>query len=587
MDKTFHKIVLGVGTFIMVTGVMAVILGPSEEPASFNNVNLSAFHSSHFFELREAIEKSITQVELPELDEAESLQIGITSHHLPTALPLISKFYQTLLNTDGPRDVFVILGPDHWERGHTSVSTSLHSFVTPFGVLEAETGIIDDLLSSGVAIDNEALEAEHSIGVQTIFIKLFFPEAKIVPLVLRASTDEKDINHIVQVLAKYKEKITVVASVDFSHYRPYQEARVLDQESKEMLEGFDFDSFNLEHCDSPAVLKIIGKFTSISGATKVKVLDLANSYDFTRARESTTGYINAVIGEKGLFKETTLMFVGDIMLSRAVGQKMRGEENFRWPFEEIKEYLGWADLLFGNLECPVTVGRPIRSGEMVFRADPEVVQGLKWAGFDVLSLANNHTPNWGQQGLKDTFKNLDDAGISYVGAGVDITQALEPKVLEVDGIKIAFLAFNDSDVVPVSYQATDTRAGTAFMRTSQMKEKVGEAKEKADLVVVSMHSGTEYAYQPNNRQINFTQSAIEAGADLVVGHHPHVIQKTEKYKDGWVAYSLGNFVFDQNFSEPTRRGQILEVTLEEGEIKKVKTIDIRINDFYQPELIFK
>jgi len=288
-----------------------------------------------------------------------------------------------------------------------------------------------------------------------------------------------------------------------------------------------------------------------------------------------------------LEKSTTLMFVGDIMLSRAVGRKMRLEENFRWPFEKIKEYLRWADLLFGNLECPITEGRPIRSGEMVFRADPEVVEGLKWTGFDILSLANNHTMNWGELGLKDTFKYLDDAGISYVGAGIDITQALEPKILEVDGLKIAFLAFNDSDVVPISYEATDTRAGTAFMRILQMKEKVGEAKEKADLVVVSMHSGTEYAYQPNNRQINFAKSAIEAGADLVVGHHPHVIQKTEEHEDGWVAYSLGNFVFDQTFSERTRRGQILEVIVEEGKIKEVKTTDVRINDFYQPELISK
>ncbi len=284
-------------------------------------------------------------------------------------------------------------------------------------------------------------------------------------------------------------------------------------------------------------------------------------------------------------KTSTLMFVGDIMLSRSVGQKMKQGENFKWPFEKIRNYLHWADLLFGNLECPVTVGRPIISGEMVFRADPEVARGLAWAGFDILSLANNHTPNWGELGLKDTFKYLDEAGISYVGAGGNISQALEPKILKLDNIEIAFLAFNDSDVVSVSYEAAETRPGTAFMRIPRMIEKVKEAKEKADLVIVSMHSGYEYAYQPNSRQINFAQSAIDAGADLVIGHHPHVVQKIEEYGDGWIAYSLGNFVFDQTFSEPTRRGQILEVILEEGKIKEVKPIDIRINDSYQPELI--
>jgi len=284
-------------------------------------------------------------------------------------------------------------------------------------------------------------------------------------------------------------------------------------------------------------------------------------------------------------KTSTLMFVGDIMLSRSVGEKMRQEENFKWPFEKIIDHLRWADFLFGNLECPITAGRPIISGEMVFRADPEVARGLSWAGFDILSLANNHTMNWGELGLKDTFKYLEEAGISYVGAGDNIDEALEPKILEMGDTKIAILAFNDSNVVPASYEATETRPGTAFMRIPRMIEKVKRAKEKADLVIVSMHSGYEYAYQPNSRQINFARKSIDAGAGLVIGHHPHVVQKIEEYKDGWIAYSLGNFIFDQTFSERTRRGQILEVILKDGKIKEVKSVDIRINDFFQPELI--
>lgn len=117
-----------------------------------------------------------------------------------------------------------------------------------------------------------------------------------------------------------------------------------------------------------------------------------------------------------------------------------------------------------------------------------------------------------------------------------------------------------------------------------MEKAIREAKNLADLVVVSMHYGEEYVLEPDNLQVSISRAAIDAGADLVVGHHPHVVQKTEKYKEGYIAYSLGNFVFDQEFSEETMNGLILKAVIKDKKIKEVILVEIKINQFFQPEI---
>jgi len=281
-------------------------------------------------------------------------------------------------------------------------------------------------------------------------------------------------------------------------------------------------------------------------------------------------------------ERVSLVAVGDIMLSRNVAQKMRQHQDYRYPFLKMANFLKKADITFGNLETAITPGRIIQTGDMVFRTDPEAVEGLKYAGFDVLSLANNHTPNFGEKGLTDTFDYLKEVGISYVGAGNNISEAASPVIKEVRGIKFAFLAYNDSDVVPSYYQATKTRIGTAFMNIDRMVADVKQAKQKADFVIVSMHSGTEYTLKPNLRQINFAHQAIDAGANLVLGHHPHVIQTFEKYKDGYIFYSLGNFVFDQMWSQNTREGLIIEAVFNKTKIVGIEFYPVIIEDFSQP-----
>jgi len=286
-------------------------------------------------------------------------------------------------------------------------------------------------------------------------------------------------------------------------------------------------------------------------------------------------------------EEVSLVAVGDISYSRGVERIVRKENNVNYPFLKIQDYLKSADLVFGNLETPITQGSGIPDFEMIFRSNPGTEKALKQGGFSILSLANNHTPNFGEKGLKDTFNFLENAGIKYVGAGQNEQEAYRPVYIENKGIKFAFLAYNDSDVVPAYYGASANRAGTAFMRIDKMTEVVKEAKQKADFVIVSMHAGIEYTGKPNNSQINFAHAAVDAGADLVIGHHPHVVQTLEKYKGKYIFYSLGNFVFDQPQSEETKEGLAIKVYFAKNGINKISLLPVVMKNLAQPEMVNK
>jgi poly-gamma-glutamate capsule biosynthesis protein CapA/YwtB (metallophosphatase superfamily) len=283
-------------------------------------------------------------------------------------------------------------------------------------------------------------------------------------------------------------------------------------------------------------------------------------------------------------KHVRLVAVGDIMLSRMVDRRMH-QYGYDYPFASSSELFANADIVFGNLETPITEGDPVAMTSMRFRADPEAVPALKRAGFTILSIANNHTPDYGEQGVLDTVTHLKNAGIAFAGAGATASDAYAPAYLFVEPYTFAFFAYNDSDVVPTTYKASEERAGTAFMDIPRMQKDVREAKETADFVIVSMHSGNEYEPTPNTRQTAFAHSAIDAGADVVIGHHPHVVQTMEVYKEKYIFYSLGNFIFDQMFSDETREGIVLGLTFGKDGVEDFDTTPVRIYDYAQPRVI--
>ena len=278
----------------------------------------------------------------------------------------------------------------------------------------------------------------------------------------------------------------------------------------------------------------------------------------------------------------TFLFVGDIMLSRKIGAIMAEKNDWTYPFLEIKNVLEEADLVVGNLEGPIS-SRGTKLGSIYsFRADPRAVAGLSSAPVGVVSLANNHVWDYGREALSETLDILKTAGIDYIGAGVDYVEAHQPVIRDVKGTKIAFLGY--TNLVPVGITGEKSAPVVAFLDLKQVVPDIARAKELADLVVVSFHWGDEYETKHNRSQEEIAHTVIDAGADLVIGHHPHVGQEIEEYHGGYIAYSLGNFVFDQNFSADTRTGLILEVTLKNKKIDQVESQRIKFTSTYQPVL---
>lgn len=277
--------------------------------------------------------------------------------------------------------------------------------------------------------------------------------------------------------------------------------------------------------------------------------------------------------------EIVLAAVGDIMLARSVGRALE-RNGAASPFAAVVDYLANADVTVGNLECAVAAsGQPQRKS-YTFRAPPVAAQVLAAAGFDVVSMANNHAMDYGADALLESLALLGAAGVRVVGAGADAEAAHRPAILDVRGLRLAFLAYVN---VPVEYGGFDTRRweagedrpGLAWGSAAAIERDVAQARRQADLVIVLLHSGYEGRTAPNRVQQELARAAIDAGAALVIGSHPHVLQGMERYGRGWIAYSLGNFVFD-GFSGISNQSAILRVTLDRQGVRRIEWIPVVI-----------
>lgn len=255
--------------------------------------------------------------------------------------------------------------------------------------------------------------------------------------------------------------------------------------------------------------------------------------------------------------QVSLTFVGDVLLASKVEDILK-QKGYDYPYTNVKDYLSKPDITIANLETPITTRGTEQKKEYVYRSSPLALPPLKAAGIDLVNLANNHVMDYGPEGLQDTMNALDQEGIKRVGAGNDLDEAYRPVIMEKDGVKIAFFGF--SRVVPeASWKAGPGRIGVA--ETYNYKppvEAIQKAKESADLVVVVAHWGAERSDHPDKNQTDLAHRYIDAGADLVVGGHPHVLQGFEQYKGKWIAYSLGNFIFTTNDNPKTWETVILE-----------------------------
>lgn len=295
------------------------------------------------------------------------------------------------------------------------------------------------------------------------------------------------------------------------------------------------------------------------------------------------GYTPVKIAVKEQPRSYSILFVGDIMLDRDVRFVTEKSGDWRWPFLRIGSLTNSADITVANLEGPISDRGKKQSSMYAFRFDPRSVQGLKYAGFDLVSLANNHMWDYGADALKDTLAYLSSASIAYSGAGSNYQSAHDATILEIgDGTKIAFLSY--TDIIVPEARTFASGVGVTFFDELQMQKDIATAKERADLVVAMFHMGDEYKPFHNQKQDKIFKKAVDSGADLVIGHHPHVIQDDVLYGQAQIFYSLGNFVFDQNFSKETMEGLAVKVNIYDKKITSSEKIKFNISPSHQPYL---
>lgn len=261
-------------------------------------------------------------------------------------------------------------------------------------------------------------------------------------------------------------------------------------------------------------------------------------------------------------QDIEILLAGDIMLGRSVMAKILELNDTMYPFKEVAEKLKMADLVFVNLENPITRDCKPHLGGFTFCTTPEIADGLTFAGVDIVTLANNHTLNYGRKGIEETKEILGEKKVKWVGDG-------NLEVFTLKGTEFGFLGF-DLTVKDLS---------------SENLELIKKSDSEVDVLIVAVHWGVEYTREPTKLQRNQAREIVKAGADVIAGHHPHWVQISETIEGKPVYYSLGNFVFDQMWSEETKKGMAVSLVYQNGELKKKGEYPTYMENWAQPKFV--
>ena len=299
---------------------------------------------------------------------------------------------------------------------------------------------------------------------------------------------------------------------------------------------------------------------------------------------ATTNALKAAV-TPSLPAPVSMTWTGDIIIAREVQRRINELGDWAAPFRAIHPSLTWADITIGNLETSLSdsfesiATRP----SFTFKTDTPAIEGLTLAGIDVLSRANNHSFNYGDIGMNDTTAVLDAAGIKHFGMGNNLDEARRAVVVEQNGVTYAFLGYNgisdDWDAAGPDYPGTAPLVDWIVVEDIQREVAAGH------VVIPFFHWGTEYTYDPTEEQRSFARIAIDTGAAVVMGSHPHWVQAVETYKGRPILYSLGNFVFDQEWSLETKQGMIAHLWMQGDKPLKLDIVPVMIEDYHRPRVM--
>jgi len=256
-------------------------------------------------------------------------------------------------------------------------------------------------------------------------------------------------------------------------------------------------------------------------------------------------------------KTFTIIAGGDIMLCRGARKyiDLFGSE---YPFSEIQDEIRVHEIAIANLESPISARgeRFFPDKGIYFRALPDVVEGLKYSGFNVFTLANNHILDWGIDAATDTMHYLSEGGLYFSGVGFSKKEASKPVEFNLKDVQVGIICYND--IYPFSLKQAGKTVETNRL-DSETVEVIGDLKKEFDVLIAAVHTGTEYLPEPEKEKVHTMRNLVDAGVDVVLGTHPHVVQKIEVYGGGLIVYSLGNLIFDQSWSTETSHGLLLEI----------------------------
>lgn len=484
---------------------------------------------------------------VPKQTRVSSLS-AVSAHHLLVGNKIAELFDR--IGSNSVRTV-ILLSPNHFDRGKTSMQTSYGNWQTPYGILETDEGAVRTLArATGASIEPETFVGEHGISALTPFVKRSFKNAKIVPIILHDAVSEENVEVLGRAITKQFPRAVVIASVDMSHYLPNYAAMYHDEVTQNALASGGCGGCELE-VDANSVLRtlfVINKerenetwnFTHHNSSIGLGVASVP---------EQNTSHILGYFtkGKPANEPFAAIHMVGDIMLDRDVRKRIE-REGTGAPWKNMHRFLSGSHTVVGNLEGTVSNALSDHSYNAPYRFifDPTYVEAMK-SHIDLVSLANNHAGDRLPEGEIQTRTELDQLQIPWFGS---YQNGLMRKDQTIGNTQITFIGYH------------------AFVPNEQvLAEEIRRAKSDGRFVIVYPHWGTEYAPLPDSQQKRLATEMAQAGADLVIGGHPHVAQGIDLVEKTPVAWSLGNFIFDQPMPET-----FLALTI--GVIVKPHTIEL-------------
>ncbi|MDP2630484.1 MAG: AmmeMemoRadiSam system protein B [Candidatus Uhrbacteria bacterium] len=476
---------------------------------------------------------------------------GIVVPHHDIVRERRAQFFKELhdrfFSSNNPETI-ILISPNHFEQGRANIQITHKVWRTDQGAINPARTVISSLINEGVASEEtDSFTREHGIALILGNIKRTFPAATLVPVIVKRQTTLKEIERLSTALNSACRSCIVVASVDFSHYQPALLGNLHDQLSLRALQNRDVATlYNHVEADSPASLALLARWATLHNTNQFKTFDHTNSGAITNRpdEEATTHLFGWYEQGAPTIPEESVTFAvaGDMMFGRAVGYHYE-KKGFTKLFDTFGDRVFWGvDAAIANLEGPISAQRVIYDKELrslSFLFPKTSIDALTFLHLDGVSVANNHTLNHGSKGLKETRDLLKENDITSIGDPARVTDA-SVTYFDGEGLRLAVIGVN-------------VLSGSDGTTTLIKKIK----RDPLNRVLIFPHWGSEYALQHSPAQEALAQQWIDAGADAIIGAHPHVVQDIGAYKGKPIVYSLGNFIFDQTFSKETQTGLIV------------------------------